>query len=128
MKMHSLQKAKSGDDPEMPGDEGVRVHLDHHHLEQMKSGPLPHGHEVEFHGKGHVVESGTRENGDGEPQHHMVIVLHKGGLEHEPAPNNEQGGLRNEIKQNKTASEAKAKQREEDRVAKRGAAEAYGKE
>jgi len=127
MKMYPLKKSdadQKADDAELRSGVGhneegeIEVHLDHHHLKNMKiDGPLPHGHPVTFHGEGEVVESGTRDS-DGTPRHHMRIRLHKGNLEHEPVP--EHGGLRDEIKQNKTASEAKAKQREEDRVAKHG--------
>lgn len=102
MKRTAADKGAEGDALGMPGRgtdrDGVRVNLDHDHIQSMKmDAPLPHGTKVEFGGKGEVVESGTHEGPDG-PRHHMTILLKRAGVDHaEDGPEERREGLRGDI-------------------------------
>lgn len=91
------RKASEGDG--MPGNgsrpEGVPVRLEHDHIVKMGlDGPLPHGTKVEMGGHGEVTESGTREDMDGQPRHHMTIMMSRAGIE----PQETAGDKRDDIK------------------------------
>lgn len=117
------KKATEGDG--MPGNgsarDGVEVRLEHEHIKKLgMDGPLPSGTAVEFAGKGEVGDSGSNVGTDGEPRHHMTLVVHRAGVEAEQTPVEAGADLRGEIKKNTDASESKAA----DREAARGAARA----
>ena len=110
MKMVSLKRPKSDGDKDgsqisaaYPGDDGVSVHLDHHHLTKLGvGGNLKSGDKVEFAGRGHVEHSSTTTDKDGE-RHSATVRLHRGALEHDGAErdnDSERGELRNEITKN----------------------------
>ena len=82
-------------------DEGVTVHLDHHHLMKMGvGGGMKSGHDVEFHGKGTVERSETRSTPEGE-RHSATLKLHRGALEHEPergtASDEDRAGIKGDL-------------------------------
>ena len=107
----------------MPGNgsarDGVEIRLEHEHMKKLgMDGPLPSGTPVEFAGKGEVGDSGTHMGADGEPRHHMTLMVHRAGVEADQTPVQAGADLRGEIKKNTDASESKAA----DRDAARGAA------
>lgn len=100
VKMVNLKKSKSDkkvDDAALghpqsaamnPEDSGLRLDLDHHHLEKLGvGGDMKSGDKVEFHGHGVVERSETRSQ-DGADRNSATIRIHKGGIEHE-APKGE---------------------------------------
>ena len=112
-KMVNLKRPKSdrkGDGAEVaayPGDDGVSVHLDHHHLTKLGvGGALKSGDQVEFVGRGHVEHSSTTTDKEGE-RHSATIRLHKGALEHEPAKDEERDELKGELAKNYDAADKK---------------------
>ena len=63
------------------------------HIRALKMDtPLSHGTEVEFHGVGHVSDSSSHEDMEGEPRHSMTITLHRAGMEHESDEETPVGG------------------------------------
>lgn len=129
--MVSLKRPKDDDDkpaasPEYvnPDDEGVAVHLDHHHLMKLKgddgepiAGRMKSGHKVSFSGSGVVERSESRSGNDGE-RHSATIRLHHGSLEHEADGGDERGELRSELMRVHEKSETAAHERTEQRAAK----------
>jgi hypothetical protein len=117
-RMVGLKRPKSDDAgaPETmasPANDGVAIHLEHHHLMKMKdadgepiAGRLKSGHKVEFHGTGTVERSETQSTPEGD-RHSATIRLHKGAVEHEASPDEERDELRDEIARNTAAAEAK---------------------
>ncbi len=80
-----------------PEDEGITVHLDHHHLKNMGvGGGLKSGHKVDLHAAGHVEHSETRSTKDGE-RHSARLRLTRMGVEHEGGKDEKRADLRNEI-------------------------------
>ena len=78
--------------------DGPTLHLSHEHIRALKMDtPLSHGTEVEFHGVGHVSDSSSHEDMEGEPRHSMTITLHRAGMEHESDEAEAGGGLRKEL-------------------------------
>lgn len=131
MKMKSMKEAKADKEAEatamgqrgngayeQPDNEGVDVHLEHHHLAKLQmTEPLDHGTPVSLQGDGHVKEWHTSEGPDGEPRHRATITMTRLGAEHDAATD-DRGGLRGDIKTITDASEgARA-----NRAAARGAA------
>lgn len=131
MALKSMRRTKPERDAEskadgMPGDGAARpaampperddidMRLEHHHIQKLGlDGPLPHGTPVRFHGEGEVGDSGTHESDGGEPRHHMTIRLSRAGVEHDAPKGDEAGGaLRDELKKNTDASEAKTANRD----------------
>lgn len=107
-RLHSLAKTKADRDheesardemmEEMQEPEGIEMHLDHHHMQKMgMKEPPASGSEVEFHGRGHVVSSESRDVG-GTTRHHMRIRLTHGAIEHDEEPDH--GSLRRELAKN----------------------------
>lgn len=95
--------------------EGPTVHLDHHHLKNMKvGGALKSGHEVSLSARGHVERSETRSE-NGEDRHSATIRVTHMGMEHEgrDADGDERANLRNEIEKIHGASEEKREQASE---------------
>lgn len=92
-----------------PEDQGVSVHLDHHHLMKMGvGGDLKSGHKVSLEGEGTVERSETRSTPEGE-RHSASIRLHRGGIEHEGEEKaEERGEIRTEIQKAAAGSERAA--------------------
>jgi hypothetical protein len=114
VKMVSMKETKTerkADDKSLAGaplaaNDGVMLHLEHHHLAHMGiDGTLPHGTAINFAGKGEVRSSGTHNGPDG-PRHHMTIALHKAGMEEADGPDDKRDALRGDIAR---ATEAPAK-------------------
>ena len=102
-----------------PDDDGVSVHLDHHHLMKLKgddgepiAGRMKSGHKVSFSGSGVVERSESRSGKDGE-RHSATIRLHRGGIEHEGGADDERGELRSELMRVHEKSESAAHERAE---------------
>lgn len=78
--------------------DGVPVRLEHDHIVKMGlNGPLPHGTKVEMGGHGEVTESGTREDMDGEPRHHMTIMMTRAGLEPQETASDKRDDMKGDI-------------------------------
>jgi len=87
-------------------DEGVSVHLSHHHLKKMGiDGELTPGHKVKFRGHGHVQSA--------EKDGHARLVLTHSGMDHEEPDADDKGNererIRSDLKKAYTESEAKRK-------------------
>lgn len=88
-----------------PEDEGMHVHLDHHHLDRMGlGGKLKAGDKVKFSGEGRVERSETSSGNDGD-RHSATLRLHKGGVDHDEAE--EYDSPRGELEKSYAASQAK---------------------
>lgn len=86
-----------GKDPEPK--EGIEVTLEHHHIKNLGlDKALPHGTTFRVEGEGHVMESRS-EDSDGEPRHHMKVMITKAGMKHD-AEDSDGDGLRDELKKN----------------------------
>ncbi len=108
VKMVNLKKSKSDSkveksaegmlqNPAMsPDDAGLRLDLDHHHLEKLGVGNMDHGDKVHFEGHG-VVERSESHSQDGEAHHSATVRFHKGGMDHEQ-PRGEPGRDKTEIR------------------------------
>ena len=94
VKMVNLKKSKSDKKVEgdalghvqnaamSPDDVGLRLDLDHHHLEKLGVGNMDHGDKVHFEGHG-VVERAESHSDGGEARHSATVRFHKGGMDHE---------------------------------------------
>ncbi len=94
VKMVNLKKSKSDSKAEKsadgmvlpaamaPDDAGLRLDLDHHHLEKLGVGNMDHGDKVHFEGHG-VVERAESHSDGGEARHSATVRFHKGGMDHE---------------------------------------------
>lgn len=94
-----------------PDDEGVAVHLDHHHLEKMGlGGQLKNGHKVSFSGEGTVESASSRSDKGGE-RHSATLRLKRGGVEHKSSYKDDGDGddLKGELAKNYEASEGRKK-------------------
>lgn len=100
LKRNKTEKKEGATVDAYPGDDGVSVHLEHHHLTKLGvGGGLKSGDQVEFAGRGHVEHSSTTTDKDGE-RHSATIRLHKGALDHEAQERDgeaERGELRGEL-------------------------------
>jgi hypothetical protein len=124
MRRTAAEKKASDDGSGMPGNgsarDGVEVRLEHEHIKKLgMDGPLPSGTGVEFGGKGEVADSGTHVGSDGEPRHHMTLIVHRAGVEADQTPVEKSADLRGEITKNTNASESKAADRDANRMASR---------
>jgi hypothetical protein len=78
--------------------DGVPVRLDHDHIVKLGlDGPLPHGTKVEMGGHGEVTESGTHEDVDGEPRHHMTITMTRAGVEPQETASDRRDDLKGDV-------------------------------
>lgn len=85
--------------------DGPVVHLDHHHLKNMKvGGGLKSGHKVTIMAEGHVESADTRSDKSGD-KHSARIRIHRMGMEHEGEKGEERADLRNEIEKIHGSSE-----------------------
>jgi hypothetical protein len=69
-------------------------------------GPLPHGTKVEMGGHGEVTESGTREDMDGEPRHHMTIMMTRAGIEPQETADDKRDDLRADVEKASRAADS----------------------
>lgn len=118
-RMVSLKRSKSeskGDAVPSGDNDGISVHLDHHHLTKLGvGGNLKSGDQVDFAGRGHVEHSSTTTDKDGE-RHSATVRLHKGTLDHEAQERDgegERGQLRSELMATHEKSESAAQERAE---------------
>ena len=104
--MKSMRQTKAERDASegdgMPGNgsqrDGVPLRLEHDHIKKLGlDGPLPHGTKIEMGGHGEVTESGTHEDVDGEPRHHMTITMTRAGVEPQETASDKRDDLRADI-------------------------------
>lgn len=79
--------------------DGPTIHLEHHHLTNMKvGGGLKSGDKVHFEGEGHVESSESRME-RGEPRHSARVRIKKMGIEAKSphGDEDERAGLKNDI-------------------------------
>lgn len=140
MKMHALKmtaaekKAKESDmaGGEYKEPEGIEIHINHDHLQKLGMKNLPkHGDEIEIHGKGHVIDSGSGEDVHGNPANHArVRVTHMGLMNHTDAEDagGSAGDLKQELFKNAKNSDEKQAKKDEEKASRKGKKASDGKE
>lgn len=91
-----------------PEDDGVRVDLQHHHLEKLGLGSaLKSGDSLQLQAHGTVEKSETRSSPEGD-RHSATIRLHHGNVDHEGDEAEGKSGLKEDLKEAYGKSEEKA--------------------
>ena len=97
-------------------DEGVTVHLGHHHLKKLKvEGGFQAGDKVTFHGDGVVHHAESRATKDGD-RHSATLRLSRGALEREESHERGEEADRADIRRGLTSAYDKAEKYREEKA------------
>jgi hypothetical protein len=93
-----------------PDDAGLRLDLDHHHLEKLGVSDMDHGDKVHFEGHG-VVEKAESHSVNGEARHSATVRFHRGGMDHEQPrgePTRDKTAIRGDLEKSYAGVQEKA--------------------